>query len=175
MNRLWKWYGANPLHLLALLACFALTAYVATRVVELGPWQAIAVWLVGAAVVHDFVLYPLYALADLPLRRRARSGSLPGVSWRNHLRIPLALSALLLLLWFPLILGLPEATYSAATGMTTAPYLARWLLITGVLFAGSAVGYAYRLRRAHRSAREGPVEPTEDEPRPAGTRPAETR
>lgn len=170
MNRWWKWYGANPLHLLAMLACFALTGYVAAQVFEIGAWRAIALWLIGAAVVHDFVLYPLYALADLPLRRRARPGSLPAVSWRNHLRVPLALSGLLLLLWFPLILGLPEATYAAATGMTTAPYLARWLLVTGVLFAGSAVGYAYRLRRARRAAGEVPAEPVQDEPRAAGTR-----
>ncbi|MGH4021767.1 MAG: hypothetical protein ACRDT0_21545 [Pseudonocardiaceae bacterium] len=148
MNRLWKWYGASPGHLLALLACFALTAYVAAQVVEAGPWPAIALWLVGAAVVHDFVLYPLYALAGTALGGRPRSGS--AVSWHNHLRFPLALSALLLLLWFPLIFGLPEATYTAATGMSTAPYLPRWLLITGVLFAGSALVYAYRLRRAHR-------------------------
>ncbi|MGH4024478.1 MAG: hypothetical protein ACRDRV_07815 [Pseudonocardiaceae bacterium] len=158
MSRWRKWYGAGPVHLLALLACFALTAYVAAQVVEVGPWKAIALWLVGAAVAHDFVLYPLYALADLPLRGRVRPGSLPAISWRNHLRFPLALSALLLLLWFPLILGLPETTFSAAAGASTAPYLPRWLLITGGLFAGSAVVYAYRLRRARRGAHQAPVE-----------------
>ena len=31
MRRLTRWYGANPLHLLALLACFALAGYAATK------------------------------------------------------------------------------------------------------------------------------------------------
>lgn len=147
MNRLRKWYGAGPWHLLGLLACFGLTAYVAAQVVEVGPWPAIALWLIGAAVVHDFVLYPLYSLVDTAFRGRAQPPSRPqpAVSWRNHLRIPLAFSALLGLLWFPLILGLPEATYTTASGLSTAPYLNRWLLITGTLFACSALVYGYRL------------------------------
>ncbi|MGH3938428.1 MAG: hypothetical protein ACRDTG_07290 [Pseudonocardiaceae bacterium] len=151
MNRLRKWYGAGPWHLLGLLACFGLTGYVAAEVVEVGPWPAIALWLIGAAVVHDFVLYPLYSLIDTAFRGRTRARSQPAVSWRNHLRIPLAFSALLGLLWFPLILGLPEATYIAATGLSTAPYLRRWLLITGIFFACSALVYAYRLGRSRRS------------------------
>lgn len=156
MNRLWKWYGAGPWHLLGLLACFGLTAYVAAQVVEVGPWPAIALWLIGAAVLHDFVLYPLYSLADTAFRGRARSRPQPAVSWRNHLRIPLAFSALLGLLWFPLILRLPEATYTAATGLSTAPYLHRWLLLTGVLFACSALVYAYRLWRTRSTPSPSP-------------------
>lgn len=150
MNRLWTWYGAGPWHLLGLLACFGLTAYAAAQVVEIGPWPAIAWWLLGAAVAHDFVLYPLYSLADTAFRGRTRpQPRLPSpVSWRNHFRIPLAFSALLGLLWFPLILGLAEANYTAATGMSTAPYLQRWLLLTGGLFACSALVYGYRLWRA---------------------------
>lgn len=57
-------------------------------------------------------------------------------------------SPLLGLLWFPLILGLPEVTYTAAGGRSTAPDLQRWLLITAVPFAGSVLVHAYRLRRA---------------------------
>ncbi|MGH3915882.1 MAG: hypothetical protein ACRDTC_21110, partial [Pseudonocardiaceae bacterium] len=131
-------------------ACFTLTAHVAVQVVEAGPWPAIALWLVAAAIAHDFGLYPLYTLADTAVCGRARPRPRPVVSWRNHLRVPLAFSALLGLLWFPLILGLPEATYTAATGLSTAPYLSRWLLITGVLLACSALVYAYRWWRAHR-------------------------
>lgn len=141
-----RWYGAGPAHLLGLLACFAFTGYVAARVVDAGPWPAIAVWFVGAAVAHDFVLYPLYALADAAVG--ARSGPRPAVSWRNHLRFPVVGSGLLLLLWFPLIFGLQEATYIAATGQSSPPYLERWLLVSGTLLAGSALVYGYRLWRA---------------------------
>ena len=31
MRRLLRWYGASPLHLLALLGCFALAGYAAAR------------------------------------------------------------------------------------------------------------------------------------------------
>ncbi|MGH3931544.1 MAG: hypothetical protein ACRDTF_16415 [Pseudonocardiaceae bacterium] len=166
MNRLRKWYGAGPLHLLGLLAFFGLTAYVAAQVVEVGPWPTIALWLIGAAVVHDFVLYPLYSLADTAFRGRPQppARSRPAVSWRNHLRIPLAFSALLGLLWFPLILRLPEATYTAASGLSTAPYLHRWLLITGILFACSALVYGYRLWRTRSSPVMIPS--PSDEPQP---------
>ena len=148
MSRWQRWYGGSPGHLLALLACFALTGYAAAQVVQAGPWFAIALWFIGAALAHDFLLYPLYALADAALRGRARSGPPPAVSWRNHLRLPAAGAGLLLLLWFPLVLGLPETTYTAATGRSTDPYLEHWLLVTGALFTGSALSYAYRLRRA---------------------------
>ena len=33
--------------------------------------------------------------------------------------------------------------------MSESPYLGRWLLVTGILFAGSAAAYALRLGRAH--------------------------
>lgn len=147
MSRWRRRYGANPVHLLALLACFALAGYAAAQVTAAGPWLAIAFWFVGAAVAHDFLLYPFYALADVAFRGRARSGPRPAVSWRNHLRFPLAISGFLLLLWFPLILGLQEATYTAAAGQASPPYLERWLLVTGALVTGSALVYAYRLRR----------------------------
>lgn len=55
---------------------------------------------------------------------------------------------LLFLPWFPLILGLAEPTYRAASGLGTATFLGSWLLVTGVAFALSAVSYALRLRRA---------------------------
>lgn len=147
-------YGADPLHLLALLACFALAGYAASRVVVAGIWAGFLVWFVGAAIVHDLVLFPLYSLADVAARsrrwRRWRHRPRPGVRWppmTNYLRVPGGLSGLLLIVWFPLILGGSSRTYRAATTLDTSPYLGRWLLVTGVLFAGSAVAYAVRLRR----------------------------
>ncbi|MFJ9697729.1 hypothetical protein [Kitasatospora sp. NPDC101183] len=145
-----RWYGARPLHLLALLASFALTGYAVERLVAERP-IAVALWFVGAAVAHDLVLLPLYSLADLSarslLRSRGRSRAPePAVPWINHLRVPVFLSGLLLLVWFPLILGLSEP-YEGATGLSEGVYLGRWLAVTGVLFALSAVLLALRLRR----------------------------
>ncbi|MGW7447514.1 hypothetical protein [Kitasatospora sp. NPDC054795] len=146
-------YGARPLHLLALLASFALTGYAAVRLLAAQP-LAVAVWFVGAAVAHDLILFPLYSIADLSARSvlRRPPESVPAVPWINHLRVPAALSALLLLVWFPLILRLSEP-YPGATGLTDEVYLGRWLAITGVLFGAAAVGLAFRIRRARRTGR----------------------
>ena len=63
-------YGRSPLHLLTLVASFALVGYV---IATLGPkqlwnphvwWQSIAVWFVAAIILHDLVLFPFYALAS---------------------------------------------------------------------------------------------------------------
>jgi hypothetical protein len=37
MRRQLRWYGASPLHLLTLLACFGLAGYAATRLVSSHP------------------------------------------------------------------------------------------------------------------------------------------
>ncbi|GAA4605463.1 hypothetical protein GCM10023195_18980 [Actinoallomurus liliacearum] len=146
-------YGADPLHLLALLACFALAGYAASRVAAAGIWVGFLIWFVGAAIVHDLVLFPLYALADVAVQRRRWGRRRPGprVRWRpwiNYVRVPAGLSGLLLLVWFPLILRQSGETYRKAVGLGLSPYLGRWLLVTGVLFAGSAIIYALRLRSA---------------------------
>ncbi|MFJ7910719.1 hypothetical protein [Kitasatospora sp. NPDC096204] len=148
-----RWYGARPLHLLALLASFALTGYAAQRLVAERP-LAVAVWFVGAAVAHDLILLPLYSIADLSARSvlRRLPGPVPAVPWINYLRVPAALSGLLLLVWFPLILRLSEP-YPGATGLSIDVYLDRWLVITGVLFGAAAVGLALRIRRARRAGR----------------------
>jgi hypothetical protein len=153
-------YGSDPLHLLALLACFALAGYTVSRVVAAGIWVGFAIWFIGAAIVHDLVLFPLYTLAAVAVQRRPWGRRRPGphVQWRpwiNYLRVPAGLSGLLLLVWFPLILRQPEATYRQAVGLGLRPYLGRWLLVTGVLFTGSALAYAVRMRSAA-SARRGP-------------------
>jgi len=149
-------YGAGPLHLLALLGCFAVAGYAATRVLaESGPWPALLTWFVGAAIAHDLVLYPLYAIADSTaharlFRRHRRPPSVRGVPWINYLRVPVGLSALLLLLWFPLILEGRADAFFGATGLSTEVYLGRWLAITGMLFLGSAICYAWAIRRIGR-------------------------
>src|SRR5271157_5195388 len=140
-------YGAHPLHLLTLVASFALIGYVIS---QLGVhslwndrvwWQSIIVWFLGAIVLHDLVLFPFYALADRSLGAgwRAVTGrapqETPAVSPRNYLRIPAMASGLLFLLFFPGIIQQGSASYERATGLTQAPYLGRWLLVTGAFFA----------------------------------------
>ncbi len=105
MRRLLRWYGANPLHLLAFLGSFALAGYAAARLVPSRP-LGVAAWFLGAVIGHDLLLMPLYSLADKSAAAaiRHRAAQLPAVPWINYLRVPAALSALLLLVWFPLIL-----------------------------------------------------------------------
>jgi hypothetical protein len=163
-----RWYGANPLHLLALLAAFALAGYALHAVVAAGQLPGFALWFAVAIVGHDLLLFPLYSVADLSVRRllpRRLAG--PGAAPAspdgppgparppviNYLRVPTAFSLLLLLVWFPLILGLSARTYFRASGLSTSPYIWRWLAVTGVLFAASATAYALALRRAAGRAR----------------------
>ena len=63
MKAAWRYlYGENPLHLLAMIGCFALVGYVVTMVVDDPSAWWLLVWFVGAVIAHDLVLYPLYAL-----------------------------------------------------------------------------------------------------------------
>ncbi|WP_435056569.1 hypothetical protein [Streptomyces noursei] len=153
MARFVRWYGANPLHLLVLVCSFALTGYALVRLLAVRP-LAVAVWFVGAAVLHDLILLPLYSLADVSARAvlRHRAPRLPAAPWIAYLRVPAVLSGLLLLVWFPLILRL-SAPYQGATGLSDDVYLGRWLALTGVLFGVSALALAVRLGRLRRAAR----------------------
>ncbi|MGY5009346.1 hypothetical protein ACWCY6_14865 [Streptomyces sp. 900105755] len=135
----------SPLQILLLVCSFALAAYAGVRLLA-GDWLGVALWVVGAALLHDLVLLPLYALAD---RAAARGlGAAGRREWVMYVRVPAALSALLLLVWFPLISGMVAGHYRSATGRSVDGYLARWLLITAVLFGGSALLLARRSRRA---------------------------
>lgn len=151
-------YAEGPVHLLAQLGAFAVAGYAASRVlVEGGPWLALAVWFLGAVVGHDLVLFPVYAAVDAAgqFRLLHRSRPLPavaGVPWINHVRVPVALSGLLLLVWFPLILGGRAQAFLDTTGLGTEVYPGRWLGVSGAIALGSVLVYAVRLRRATRRA-----------------------
>ncbi len=139
-------YGAAPWHLVALLGCFAVTAYVLSRLWENPTLLRIVLWFVGAAVVWDLVLGPLIALADRflrPLRSRPRRLGL-----LNHVRVPALLSGLLFVVWAPVILQRSEFTFRLKAGLDQDPYLDRWLAITAGLFVLSAGVYAIRLVRS---------------------------
>lgn len=152
MRRQLRWYGASPLHLLALLACFGLAGYAAVRLASSHP-VAVAAWFLGAVIGHDLLLMPLYSLADRSAMAalRHREPQLPTAPWVNYLRVPAALSGLLLLVWFPLILRL-RSPYHASTTLSADPYLWHWLAVTGTLFLLSAVAFALRLRRQSTAA-----------------------
>jgi hypothetical protein len=151
-------YGASPLHLIGHLAAFAIAAFALAQLIT-GPGSVNFVfWFVGAALLHDIVFLPLYSLLDRVAHGFLRRGG-PGGSGRaerrrasvpliNHVRAPALVSGLLLLIYFPLILGPAGKGYFAATGHHPTGYLRNWLLITAALFAGSALIYAIRLRRA---------------------------
>ncbi|MDX3242725.1 hypothetical protein [Streptomyces sp. ME18-1-4] len=135
----------SPFQLLLLVCSFALAAYAGVRLLE-DDWFGVALWIVGAALLHDLVLQPLYASADRVLARGL--GAAGHREWTMYLRVPAALSGLLLLVWFPLIGGRVDQRYRSATGLSPGGFLAHWLVITAALFGGSALLLALRLRRA---------------------------
>ncbi len=135
----------SPFQLLLLACSFALAAYAGIRLFA-GDWFGVALWIVGAALLHDLVLLPLYTAAD---RAVVRGLGAAGRRDRTlYVRVPAMLSGLLLLVWFPLISGMADRRYRSATGLSPDGFLARWLLITAVLFGGSALLLARRVRRA---------------------------
>jgi hypothetical protein len=137
-----RFYGAHPAHAVVLLLSFipialALTQLLAERPLDVGRWLA------GAAVVHDAVLLPAYVLLDaaaVVVWRRY-----PGpVAWLNFVRIPLAVSGMMLLFYSPLILR-QATSFEAKTGRSPDGYLGHWLLLTGILAGISAAWYLARL------------------------------
>ncbi len=131
-------YGASPLHLLAHLATLALAAWALMQALQLGGAERILLWLVGAVVLHDMVLWPAYTALDR-LARRGRPAA-----WANYVRIPVGISALLLLVFFPVICGKGEAAYSRVSGVEWEGYAERWLLVSAALFVLSGALYVAR-------------------------------
>ncbi|MFJ4910853.1 hypothetical protein [Streptomyces sp. NPDC088726] len=157
MNRFRTLYGASPLHLLLVLCSFALTGYAGVRLLGgAEPWKVV-IWFIGAAFLHDLVLLPLYTVTDraaqtvLGERREpsaAGGAGRPVQGWINHVRVPVFLSGLLLLTYFPLILGRVSRRYTLYTTLSADVFLGRWLIITAVLFALSAVALLIRMSRS---------------------------
>jgi len=160
-ERFARHYGAHPLHLLTMVSGFALLGYILATF-ELTTlwnpqswWQSIAVWFAAAVIGHDLILFPLYALVDRLLPRRAAP---PKVAARNYIRFPAWGAALTLLIFLPGIIEQGATTYHAATGQTQQPFLGRWLLLTAAMFAISALAYAARFAKGRYSAGKTPLE-----------------
>ena len=137
MSRFRHRYGASPLHLVAHLAGFAVAGFAVVQLAGVRAASTVLAWFVAAVVLHDFVLLPLYSLLDRVAQRA-------GGRWVNHLRVPLGLAALLLLVFFPLILGRSTGKLERVSGAPAADYLGRWVAITGGLLAVSAALYVRR-------------------------------
>ena len=134
------------------LVLIGVTAWLLTQMfrVDVAPRPLnLALWLALGALVHDLLLLPLYSGADALIRR------LPG-PLINHVRFPVAISAVLLLVWFPLILQRQPSGYVNALGREPPDYLGRWLAVTAGLFVISALLYAVRRLMASRAGAPRP-------------------
>lgn len=142
MRRLQARYGGGPAHLLASLASLAIAA-----AAVLGWTQRprdlvnVLIWFAAAIVLHDLVLLPIYSVAD-----RLTLGRLP-VRAAVYVRVPALVSALVLAAVFPTVLGFGARQAQRASGIAEHGYLARWLLLTGALFALSGLACAIGSRR----------------------------
>ena len=151
------------MHLIVMTFCIALglaVIYVA------GPatfwnsntwWQSIAVWFIGAALLHDLVLFPLYAVVDRALRAgfhvvRKKTGKRNAlVPVLNYVRIPAMATALTFVFFFPGIIRQGAEDYERATGLTQEPFAMRWFLFVIAIFALSFVIFAVRWTLARRA------------------------
>ena len=141
MSRFRAVYGSSPLHLLSLVGCLALTAAAVLALVDDPSFLRIGAWFLGAVLLHDLVLYPLYLVLD-----RGAGRLLPGGSV-NWVRVPALLSGLLLLVFWPVITQHSEPAFRTASGLDQDVYLARYLLVVAALFGGSALLFAVTRRR----------------------------
>jgi hypothetical protein len=149
-SRFARLYGAHLWHLLVLLALIAVTGYVVSRLLGNPQLWSIALWFVGAAVVWDLLLGPAYAGLDAVLRRVLSGVRASGVRPLNYVRVPLALSSLLLVVYAPLILRRSEQVYTAKSALSEDPYVYRWLAVTAALAVLSGLAFAVAVVRARR-------------------------
>jgi hypothetical protein len=161
-------YGAGPMHLIGLLASLLVAAAAVKGWFERPPSSTIRIliWFAGAIVAHDLLVLPTYSALDRLARRREikrlRRGPYiqpthpPG--W-VYIRLPLLLSALLLLVFGAEILRAGNSTFQVASGLSQNVYLVRYLVACAVLFAISGIAYVVSRVRL-RSATDRPPEPT---------------
>jgi hypothetical protein len=162
VRRFRAYYGAPPLHLLAIMGSFVI---VAAAVVNWFRGRAhignVLVWYLACLLIADLVLIPLgWALDRIASWLGTRAGRLGkhpsrGAGW-TYVRVPAMLSGLLLIVFLPLIARLGDSTYRGAAAMAPSDrYLVRWRLASAVMFACSGLAYVARLAKA--KARRGPV------------------
>ena len=150
-----RWYGSGPGHLMALTLGAVVGLYAGVKLVEADPW-AVVYWLVGAAVLHDLVLVPAYSAIDRAARAGIGEGERAAVpAWYDHVRVPVLLSGLLFLVFFPLILRFPPK-FVEITDTPVDVYAGRYLAIVAGLFVISGLAWIVRvLIRRRRSPAAG--------------------
>ncbi len=155
MERLRSRYGASPLHLLAVMASFAVAGYGFFRIVESPSPLGTLIYFAAAVFAHDLIAFPLYSTLNLVAHRSAggadrqlaRPPSRPGDQLRARALPPQRH------LLPPLLPADPRPRLAPLRSQHRAErrrLLTRWLGLCAVLFAGSALIYAIRLRRAGR-------------------------
>jgi hypothetical protein len=157
-------YGSTPLHLLGHIVAFAAFVWALSQILGGGYVVNYVAWFVGAAVLHDIVVLPIYSLIDRVTRHEGRRawGARFGTAI-NYVRAPAIISAVLLLVYSPEILGYSAKNYRDDTGHPLPSILTNWLLITAGLFLASALVYGIRRVRPRLLS---------DEARLVGERPA---
>lgn len=130
-------YGSHPLHLLGHVLCFALAGYAIVQIFGIRSSGNVIVWLIGAVLLHDVVLWPIYSGADT-LGQRLLGRTI------NYVRIPLGLSLMLALVFVSTLLNKGEGTYTRVSGLRWDGYVTRWLVVSAALFVVSAVIYLVR-------------------------------
>jgi hypothetical protein len=144
-------YGASPLHLAGHAAVFGIAAFAIDRISSAGGLMQVVALYIGFAIAHDLIFLPAYAgldrVARMGLARLSARWSVK-VPAINHIRAPALISGLLLIMYLPLISGRADHAYFAESGHHLEGYLRNWLLISAVLFLGSSLIYAFRVRRA---------------------------
>lgn len=141
-------YGESPLHLLGQIIAFVVAIYAFKHIIAVTSTDKLSLflWFFAGALLHDMIFVPIYLLLDLVMRLGIADHPRRRLRVVNHVRVPVAISGVLLLVTFPLILGKNRGPFAHAAREQPPDYLGRWLLITAVLFALSALAYAVRVR-----------------------------
>jgi hypothetical protein len=153
----------EPLQLFAIVVSFAIVAAGVAGWFQAGSDpRGIFLWALACALAFEWILLPLAWLLDRiafgprtlrPAQAAPATAPVVPPANRAYLRVPALLSALLLIVFAPLIFRADTPTFAATTGLAPPDYLTRWLLATAAMFAVSALAYAVSLRRRRISGR----------------------
>jgi hypothetical protein len=138
-------YGSTPIHLLGHIIAFTAFVWALSQILGGGYVVNYIAWFVGAAVLHDIIVLPIYTLIDQVTRHEGhRAWGTRYASTINYVRAPAIISTILLLVYSPEILGYSAKNYRDDTGHPLPSILTNWLLITAGLFLTSGLIYTTR-------------------------------
>ena len=149
-----KLYGASPLHLLGHVILLAASVLALSQMLQ---GRSVWIWLLGAVVLHDIVLVPAYSGLDRVLQLGVRDRPARRVPLVNHIRVPLAFSGLLLLVYLPAILGDNTAQLERVSGRDAAPSVLYWAALTAGAFLVSGLVWIVRMSRTASTSASDPT------------------